>query len=105
MRVMVELIEDNDLEVELEGRLVEETGNTQFWLGVDGGPGGMDEGSDHEDPEAVANDKVRGLGREAADRTRLLEAVRRAASNRAIVKDLERARMQLEDARVQLLRQ
>ena len=100
---MVELLEDNGLEGELEERLVEETGNTHFWLGVADGPGMMDEGSDQEDPEAVANDKVHGLAGEASDRTRLLDAVGGVASNRAIVKDLEHARMQLEDAQALLL--
>ena len=108
MRVMVELLEERGLERELEERLVEVTGNTQFWLGVDDdGPNamGMDEGSDQEDPEAVAKDRVRSLLGEAEDRTKLLEAVEGAASNRAIVKDVEHARMRLKDSRAQLLRE
>ena len=65
----------------------------------------MDEGSDQEDPEAVANDRVRNLLGEAEDRTNLLEAVGGAVSNRTVVTDVEHARMQLEDLRGQLLRQ
>ena len=65
----------------------------------------MDEGSDQEDPEAAANERARGLLAEAEDRTKLLEAVGGMASHRATVADVERAHMQLEDFRAQLLRQ
>ena len=33
MRIMNDLIEDNDLDEELEDRVIEKTGNTTFWLG------------------------------------------------------------------------
>ena len=59
---MSELIWEHGLDIELEERTIEETGNTGFWLGEDDdGPSAMDEGSDHEDPEALANERVRGL--------------------------------------------
>ena len=106
MRIMSELIEEHGLDGELEERTIEETGNTGFWLGEDAdGPSAMDEGSDQEDPEAAANERARGLLAEAEDRTKLLEAVGGMASHRATVADVERARMQLEDFRAQLLRQ
>ena len=106
MRVMIELLEEQELRGELEERLVEETGITHFWLGMDDdGPNTMDEGSDQEDPEAVAKVRVRSLLGEAEDRTKLFEAVEGVASNRAIVKDVEHARMRLEDSRAQLLRE
>ena len=47
MRIMEELVNENGLTSELEERLIEETGNTHFWLGVDSV---MDEPSDQEDP-------------------------------------------------------
>ena len=50
MRIMDELIEENGLEEELEERLIDETGNTNFWLGEHES---WDEGSDQEDPEAA----------------------------------------------------
>ena len=33
MRIMKELVNENGLTSELEERLIEETGNTNFWLG------------------------------------------------------------------------
>ena len=55
MRVMDELIEDHGLKEELQERLEDETGNTNFWLGLHES---MDEGSDEEDPEAVLRQEV-----------------------------------------------
>ena len=49
MRIMDDLINDYDLQDEVEERVVEETGNTGFWLGYDSE--GLDESSDKEDPE------------------------------------------------------
>ena len=98
---MNDVIEDNGLEDELEERLIEETGNTNFWLGVDSN---MDADSDGEDPEAVAKQQVAALLQESADRRSLTEAVSGALECRAMATDLERARMQLEDMRSQPLR-
>jgi hypothetical protein len=47
MRVMDVVIRDHGLAEELEERMVDETGNTNFWLGHQRK---MDEDSDQEDP-------------------------------------------------------
>ena len=51
MRVMQDVIEENGLDVELEEAMVEDTGNTHFWLGH---ISEFDEDSDAQDPEAVS---------------------------------------------------
>ena len=108
MRVMDDLIADHNLGQELEDRLIEETGNTNFWLGEDTGRGGMDEDSDQEDPEAVLRQQVQDMRQEAADKTNLLAAAKMILEapprDRMVVLDLERARMELEDFRSQALR-
>ena len=78
---------------------VEEEGIDRFWLGLDDRPGGLDEDSDGEDPEAIAKQQVRELRQEAADRRAFVEAAQGALENRGIATDLERARMRLEDHR------
>ena len=98
---MDDLIGDNGLAEELEDRMVGETGNTNFWLGM---VGEMDEESDEEDPEAVANEEVHELLREDKEKKSFIEAVQGALECRAMATDLERARMQLEDLRGQMLR-
>ena len=55
MRVMQDLIEENGLDDELEEAMVEETGNTHFWLGH---VNEFDEDSDTPDPEASLKDEV-----------------------------------------------
>ena len=107
---MDELIEDHDLVEELEERLIDETGNTNFWLGENNI---MDADSDQEDPEAVAKQRVSELLQESEDRKSLFEAVAGALECRTMATDLvrarmmatdlERARMQLEDIRAQSL--
>jgi hypothetical protein len=87
MRVMEALIEEAGLAYELEERLVEETGDTGFWLGDHGK---LDEGSDQEDPEAA-------LRAAQADQRHVLQAVQGAVECQSMRRDLERARMQLED--------
>ncbi len=108
MRVMDDLIADHNLGQELEDRLIEETGNTNFWLGEDSGQDSMDEDSDQEDPEAVLRQQVQDLRREAADKKAFLEGAKMILEapprDRAVVSDLERARMELEDFRSQALR-
>ena len=96
---MQDIIDDHDLASELEEDVVAETGNTGFWLGYDTGFGGMDEGSDAEDPEADATEEVQELRKEATDQQSLVAAVQGALECRAIATDLERARMRLEDHR------
>ena len=58
MRIMDDIIYEHGLSSELEERLVDETGNTNFSLDDDAH---MDEDSDQEDPEAVAKQRVNDL--------------------------------------------
>ena len=87
MRVMDELIAEHGLEEELQVRLIDETGNTNFWLGEHES---MDEGSDQEDPEAA-------LRQEVEDKHTFLACARCLVEARATAKELERARMRLGD--------
>ena len=79
--------------------VVAETGNTGFWLGHDTRFGGMDEGSDAEDPEADAKQEVQKVRQEGTDQQSLVAAVQGALDCRGIATDLERARIRLEDHR------
>ena len=100
MRIMGGLLADHGLlDDELDARVLEATGNTGFCLGLDDGPGGMDETSDNEDPEAEAIARADALQRESADRQGFLTAVAGALDSRRVLTELERARMQLEDRR------
>ena len=74
--------------------MVEETGNTGFYLRTDSE---MDEASDVSDPEQE-------LRAAAADQSTIVQAVRGALECRGVLQDMERARMQLEDVRSGLLR-
>ena len=96
MRIMMDFIEDRGLDDELQDAMISQTGNTNFFLGSDSE---MEEGSDVEDPEAKSKEQVSALRAEAVDRTRFLEAVQGALQCHAVVVDVERARMQLEDMR------
>ena len=99
MRTMAAVLADHELLDEMDDRVIEATGNTGFWLGLDDGPGGLDETSDHEDPEAEAKRYADALQQESADRQGFLDAVQGALDSRGLLTDLERARMQLEDLR------
>ncbi len=101
MRVMDDVILDNGLDEELEDRLVQETGNTNFFLGLDAD---LDEPSDAEDPEEELRATVDGLRAEAADQRSLVQAVQGALECRGVLLDLERARMELEDLRSRVWR-
>ena len=75
MRVMDELICQCDLDGEQEDRLVEETGNTNYYLGSDSE---MDEPSDAEDPEQELRepvDELKDLAAEGADQRAMVQAV------------------------------
>ena len=87
MRVMDELIEDHGLEEELEERMIAETGNSNFWLGVHES---MDADSDQEDPEAA-------LRQEVDDKSAFLAGARCIVEAHVTARELERARMRLED--------
>ena len=93
---MDDVIHENGLGEELEDRLVEETGNTNFWLASDSD---LDEPSDAEDPEEQLRATVDALRAEAADQRAMVQAVQGALECRGVLLDLERARMELEDLR------
>ena len=94
MRVMDDVIRQHRLEDDAEDAVVEETGNTGFYLGTDSE---MDEASDVSDPEQE-------LRAAAADQSAMVQAVQGALECRGVLQDMERARMQLEDVRSGLLR-
>ena len=79
----------------LEVRL-DVAGCSRWYLGIDPT---MDEDSDAEDPERALAEKVRELQEAAKEQKGFLEAVQGALECRAMVTDVERARMQLEDMR------
>jgi hypothetical protein len=87
MRVMSDLIEEAQLGDVLEQRLIDETGNAGFWLGESSD---LDEGSDKEDPERQLLD-------ERGARQQMVLAVQGALECQAMRRDLDRARMALED--------
>ena len=94
MRVMEDIIQEQGLEEELEDRMIDETGNTYFWLGhIDY----MDEDSEQEDPEAA-------LRQELADKNAFVEAAAGVLQCSKMAADLEHARLMLEDVRSQQLR-
>jgi hypothetical protein len=88
MRVMRDLIEEARMADVLEERLAEEDA-PDLWLDYDTD---MDEDSGAEDPEAQ-------LRQELADRQQLVQAVQGALEAQTLRRELERARMQLEDKR------
>ena len=69
----------------------------------------LDESSDMEDPEKKANESLQEYKKEVADKERLfevavLETARRSVEDKQVHLDLERARMEMEDLRGQMLR-
>ena len=98
---MEALIEDMDLQDELETNMINETGNTSYWLG---NISDFDEPSDAEDPEAALQKEVAVLRADAADKSALLGAVQGALQCRSVLLDMERARMELEDVRSGVMR-
>ena len=101
MRIMDDLLFDNGLDEELEDRLLQETGNTNFFLGLDAH---LDEASDAEDPEQEQRATIESLRSEATDQSTMVQAVQGALECRDMRLDLERTRMALEDMRSQQLR-
>ena len=94
MRIMDEFIRDQDLEDEMEERLIESTGDAGLFLGSDSE---MDEASDKEDPELE-------LRREANEKLSFIQMAQDMLAPREMARDLDRTRMQLEDLRSQVLR-
>ena len=97
MRVMEDFIDSHGLLDEFEETLLEETGDTGFWLGDDDEAGGMDEPDDSPDPEQE-------LRQALSEREGFIQAAKEMMDSRVVVTDLERSRMQLEDFRSQGLR-
>ena len=91
---MDDVIADHGLERELDDHLIEETGNTNFFLGLDAD---LDEPSDAEDPEQQLRTTVDSLSAEAADQSAMVQAVQGALDCRGVALHLERTAMQLED--------
>ena len=102
MRVMETLIDHEDLGDELENMLVEITGNSIFWLGEHDF---MDETSDAEDVEAVLVAENAALRASAADANALLLAAQQVLECGRLQRDVEQARMALEDVRSVVLRE
>ena len=99
MRVMNDVIEDHGLDDELEERLVDETGNSNFWLGI---CSEMDEDSDQADPQAIAEANANALSAENEEKQTFIEAVQGALECQTMANEMERARMQLEDLRARV---
>ena len=99
MRIMDQMLTGVGLAGEVEAELMDENDDTGFWLGYDTASEGMDENTDGEDPEAEAKQQVQELRQEATDQQALVAAVQGALGCQAVVTDLERARMRLEDHR------
>jgi hypothetical protein len=96
---MMDLIEEEELEDELEERIVKDKGNVGFCLDED--PSEMDEASDCEDPMIG----MHAMRQELDEREGFVQAAKDMLDSRAVKMDMERARMQLEDYRSQGLRQ
>ena len=95
MRIMHRMIARRGLDAALDERL-DRSGNANFHLDTDTD---MNEDTDAEDPERALVEENRELRRAAKDQKGFLEAVQGALECRAMVTDVERARMQLEDMR------
>lgn len=91
---MCHVIEQHGLMEELNDHLDYVTGDTNFWLGIDKD---MDETSDQDDPEAIATALVCQLQQENAEKRSFVEAAKGALKLGNMARELDRARMQLED--------
>lgn len=91
------LLETHNHLDDLNDILLDETGNTGFWLGDNDEAGGMDEPDDSPDPEQE-------LRQALSEREGFIQAAKEMMDSRLVVTDLERSRMQLEDLRSQSLR-
>ena len=101
MRIMETLLDHEDMSSELDDMLIEFTGNTMFWLGEHEF---MDEPSDAEDPEAMLRAENADLRAAAADQSTMVLAAQQALECGRLQRDVENARMSLEDLRSGLLR-
>jgi len=104
MRITEDYLFENGLLDEMEDRIIEETGNTPIHLDIDSV---MDAPDDATDPDAQLREEVQALRQEATDRQAFIAAAQSVVTgqqNAEVVntmrRDLERARMSLEDGRV-----
>ena len=104
MRITEDYLVENGLLDEMEDRIIEETGNTPIHLDIDSV---MDEPNDAPDPEAELREEVRALRQEATDQRAFITAAQSVVTGQqhaevvnTLRRDLERARMSLEDARM-----
>ena len=95
MRIMEGIIESCGQKDEMERLIIEETGNTGYWLGYDSDS--MDEDSNGSDPEVELKAENKALRAEASDRERFVGAVADTLKVQALALNNERLRMQLED--------
>ena len=108
MRVMQDVIWDNNLHDQYcEALQAAPAGPQDWWPGPDYEE--PDESSDVEDPERKARDDLEEYKREVVDKETLfqiavVETARKSVEDKQIYLDLERARMEREDLRGQLLR-
>ena len=96
MRVLDSLVDDD-----LNDLLLESTGDSMFWLGEHPF---MDEPSDAEDVEVVLRAENAALRASAADQSTMVLAAQQALECGRLQRDVENARMALEDLRSGLLR-
>ena len=98
---MDDLIFQHGLSQELDDVLIQQTGNTNWFLGLDAH---LDETSDAEDPEQEQQATIQSLRSEATDQSTMVQAVQQALECGKMRLDVEHARMALEDMRSQQLR-
>ena len=106
MRVMQGIIREYGLHGQYSEALQADTAQ-DWWPGTDYED--PDETSDVEDPEKKAKDNLEEYKREVADKETLfqiavLETARKSVEDKQVHLDLERARMEREDLRGQILR-
>jgi len=96
MRIMDDLIVENNLELELVVCTIAKTGKPGFYLGIDED---MDIDSEEEDPQAKLLKEVEALRSAERERQSFITAASQVSDFRKILLDLERARMSAEDLR------
>ncbi len=109
MRVMEGVILHHELGETYSRALTFFPGVADIWVDENAPDAELDETSDVEDPEKKAKDDLEEYKREVADKERLFEVTvfetaRRSVEDRQVHLDLERARMEREDLRGQMLR-
>ena len=108
MKVMDDVIFENNLTGAFLRELNAAPGDPQNW-DVDEVHSELDETSDVEDPEKTAKDDLKAYKEEVREKEHffqmaVVETAQRASEGSQVHLDMERARMELEDLRGQLLR-